>query len=112
MAKNFITGTNWIPAIVVARLGPVSYLLELEDKQLWQRHVDHIKYRGISPAVPGPDHEPESPGPDTATPERVEPESETAPEPAAPEQNSDVDEASEDLETPEPDSLDKPSQES
>ena len=111
MAKNFLTGPNWIPAIVVARLGPLSYFLEL---QLCGRHMDHIKSRGISPVshpAPGPDPEPESPGSDTATPERVEPEYETAPEPAALEHNSDVDEASEDLETSEPDSLVKPSQE-
>ena len=66
----------------------------------------------MSHPAPGPDTEPESPGPDTVTSEREEPKCETAPEPAAPEQNSDVDEASEDLETSEPDSLVEPSQES
>ena len=73
MAKNFLTGPNWIPAIDVARLGPLSYLLEL---QLWGRHMDHIKSRGISPVshpAPGPDPEPESPGSDTATPEGLSP---------------------------------------
>ena len=48
MAKNFRTGPGWIPAKVVARLGPLSYLLETEEKQLWRRHVDHVKGRTAS----------------------------------------------------------------
>jgi hypothetical protein len=74
--------------------------------------VSHPAPSPVSYPEPGPDPKPESPGPDTATPERAEPESETAPEPAAPEQNPDVEEAREDIETSEPDSLVEPSQES
>ena len=45
MAKNFCTGPKWVPATVVARLGPLSYLLEMTEKQLWRRHVNHVKAR-------------------------------------------------------------------
>ena len=43
MAKNFRSGPNWLPATVVERLGPLSYLVETADKLLWRRHVDHVK---------------------------------------------------------------------
>ena len=35
MTKNFRAGPTWVPASVVARLGPLSYLLEITDKQPW-----------------------------------------------------------------------------
>jgi len=57
MAKNFRDGPDWIPASVVARLGPLSYLLETESKQLWRRHVDHVKARTTSPVQPQSDRE-------------------------------------------------------
>lgn len=44
MAKNLRPGTNWVPALVIAKLGPLSYLVEtVESKLLWRRHVDHLK---------------------------------------------------------------------
>ena len=56
MAKNFRNGPDWVPATVVARLGPLSYLLETESKQLWRRHVDHVKQRSVPPrSHPTPD---------------------------------------------------------
>lgn len=60
MGKNFHDGLDWISATVVAHLGPLSYLLESKSKQLWQRHVDHVKPRTISPvksSQPQPDRE-------------------------------------------------------
>ena len=33
----------------VAQLGPLSYLLETSDKQLWRRHMDQVKARTASP---------------------------------------------------------------
>jgi len=43
MAKNLRSGPTWIPAVVVERLGPLSYLVETEDHDLWRRHVDLLK---------------------------------------------------------------------
>ena len=55
MAKNYRSGPDWVPATVVARLGP---LLETVDKQLWRRHVDQVKKRECSPVLPNtPQHE-------------------------------------------------------
>lgn len=45
MAKNLRPGPDWVPARVVAKLGPLSYLVETSDNQLWRRHVDHLKSR-------------------------------------------------------------------
>ena len=30
-------------AIVISKLGPLSYLVETENKLLWRRHIDHLK---------------------------------------------------------------------
>ena len=38
-----------VPATVIARHGPLSYLLEITDQQLWRRHVDQVKERTRSP---------------------------------------------------------------
>ena len=73
MAKNLRQGPNWIPAVVVERLGPLSYLVETEDRELWRHHVDLLKelavpdYRsptatdpgGGAPAVVSPGGQPE-----------------------------------------------------
>lgn len=42
MAKDLGPGPAWIPAVLVERLGPLSYLVETEVHDLWRRHVDHI----------------------------------------------------------------------
>ena len=34
MARNYRSGPDWTPATGVSKLGPLSYLLETEDKQL------------------------------------------------------------------------------
>jgi len=55
MAKDFRHhGRNWVPATVLERLGPLSYLVETRDHQVWRRHVDHLKSSGPAtvPAVP------------------------------------------------------------
>ena len=54
MAKNFRAGPDWVPAMIVARLGPLSYLVETQDKLVWRRHVDHVKLRTVSPVSQPP----------------------------------------------------------
>ena len=39
MVRNHKPGPDWVPATVVACLGPLSYLVEMEKKQLWRRHI-------------------------------------------------------------------------
>ncbi len=36
-------GPAWIPAVVIERLGPLSYLVETKDHDQWRRHVDLLK---------------------------------------------------------------------
>ena len=43
MVKNLHSGSKWIPAVIVELLGPLSYLIETADKELWRRHIDMIK---------------------------------------------------------------------
>ena len=44
-AKHFHPGPDWLPATVIAKLGPLSYLGETADQQLWRCHIDHLKSR-------------------------------------------------------------------
>jgi len=43
MARNFRPGTKYLPGVVVQKLGPLSYLVEMKDSVVWRRHVDHLK---------------------------------------------------------------------
>ena len=43
MARNLRPGADWVPAVVVERLGPLSYLVETSDKLLWKRHIDLLR---------------------------------------------------------------------
>ena len=43
MARNLRPGADWVPAVVVERLGPLSYLVETSDMLLWRRHVDLLR---------------------------------------------------------------------
>ena len=48
MARNLRPGPNWIPGVIIERAGPLSYVIETEDKQIWRRHVDQLKALGDS----------------------------------------------------------------
>ena len=43
MARNVRPGPNWIPATIVEVQGPVTYLVETDDRQVWKRHLDQLK---------------------------------------------------------------------
>ncbi len=46
MARNFRSGSAWIPGKIVQQLGPLTYLIDVSEGRLWKRHVDHLKQRG------------------------------------------------------------------
>ena len=48
-AKNFSTGPKWLPGVITAVKGPLSYEVTLDDGHVIRRHVDHLKSR--SPAT-------------------------------------------------------------
>ena len=43
MARNLRPGADWVPAVVVERLGPLTYLVETSERLLWKRHIDHLQ---------------------------------------------------------------------
>lgn len=43
MARNVRPGPNWVPATIVEVQGPVTYLVETDDRQVWKRHLDQLK---------------------------------------------------------------------
>ena len=42
-ARNFQQGSRWKRGVISDRLGPRSYLIELDGGELWRRHLDHIR---------------------------------------------------------------------
>ena len=45
MAKNLRPGAAWVPGVVVERVGPLTYLVQVDDGGLWKRHIDHLRER-------------------------------------------------------------------
>ena len=43
MAKNFRSGDDWIPGVIVQQLGPLTYMVDVANGRLWKCHVDHLK---------------------------------------------------------------------
>ena len=53
MARNLRPGARWITGVIVKKLGPMTYLIQVETGQLWKRHVDHLRTRGDKPLSEG-----------------------------------------------------------
>ena len=51
MARNFRPGRKYLPGVVVQRLGPLTFLVEVKDGLMWRRHVDHLKPLQESPST-------------------------------------------------------------
>ena len=45
MTRLFNRSQKWIAGVIVKRLGPVSYLVQLNDGSTWKKHIDHIRAR-------------------------------------------------------------------
>ena len=84
--KNFRRGPSWVPAVVMERSGPNSYVCELDSGRKIRAHVDHVRRRAAAWTPPSTMHLPvsgrsEEPktttsGPTVASPEpRLEEES-------------------------------------
>ena len=56
--RNFRDGFCWVKAVVADQLGPVSYLVHLENGGYWRRHVEHLRPGSEVPPTNG-DPEPE-----------------------------------------------------
>ena len=42
-AHNFRTGPCWAARVIVERLGPLTYLVQVDSGVFWHRHVDHLR---------------------------------------------------------------------
>ena len=49
MVRNFRAGDKWIPATIMERTGPSSYLVQVTGEQLWKRHIDQLRQMDDSP---------------------------------------------------------------
>ena len=45
LVRNFAAGERWIPGHIVEPVGPVSFMIYLEDGCIFKRHQDHIQTR-------------------------------------------------------------------
>ena len=43
MVRNYRSGPDWIPGTVTKALGPLTFLVCVENGQVWKRHIDQIK---------------------------------------------------------------------
>lgn len=46
MIRNMRPGPKWIPGVIIERKGPLSYVVETEEKQVWHRHAEQLKVFG------------------------------------------------------------------
>jgi len=58
MARNLRPGPDWVPGVIVERLGPVTYLVEV-DQRTWKRHADQLK--SLEVPLPAPEVETDDP---------------------------------------------------
>ena len=49
-ARDFRGSTKWLPGVVVQCTGPLIYMIQLNDKSLWKRHIDYLQNRVESQA--------------------------------------------------------------
>ena len=43
IARNYTGNSKWVPDIVRAQLGPLSYEVEIGPNLVWRRHTDQLK---------------------------------------------------------------------
>ena len=49
LVRNLRDGPRWLPATVIERRGPLSYLVQIPSGAVWRRHVDHLLESNDSP---------------------------------------------------------------
>ena len=54
MAHNMHHGPDRVPAVVIERLGPLTYLVETTDHLLWKRHIDLLRELKVNSQVETP----------------------------------------------------------
>ena len=105
LVRNFRDGPKWVPGTLIARHGPLSFLVQVGEDVHWRRHVDHLLETVDSPHDASPpetvlppsslehlppstpeSHETELPtSPNLLVPESISVQSKPEPDSAAPE---------------------------
>ena len=44
-ATNFLGQPKWVAAVIENRLGPLTFVLRLQDNRVWKRRQDHLRER-------------------------------------------------------------------
>ena len=52
MARNWRDGPDWVPGVLIEKLGPLTYKVQTQAGQIWKRHVDHLKGLGRTDCPP------------------------------------------------------------
>lgn len=47
MVRNLRPGEAWVSGVIVKRLGPVTYLVDVGEGRTWKRHMDQLKLRDV-----------------------------------------------------------------
>jgi hypothetical protein len=51
MVRNLRPGKKWVPGVIKKQLGPLTFLVEVENGILWKRHIDHLLDNATSHTV-------------------------------------------------------------
>ena len=51
VARNYRTGDKWVPGIITAHPGPLSYEVRAGPNTVWRRHIDQLKETAVTPSV-------------------------------------------------------------
>ena len=55
MAKDFRSTSKWVPGVIVARTGPLSYTVKLGNGKIIRRHIDHLCDRSTPSTITSTD---------------------------------------------------------
>ena len=51
VARSYRGGNKWMPAVIVARSGPLSYEVKVAPNMIWRRHLDQLKESYMTPNI-------------------------------------------------------------
>ena len=49
MARNYRQGQKWVQGVLTKQLGPLTYLVQVDQGQMWKRHVDQLRDTAVPP---------------------------------------------------------------
>ena len=51
MARNYRTKEKWVPGVITAHPGPLSYEVSVAPNTVWRRHIDQLKETAVTPNI-------------------------------------------------------------